>query len=217
MKTVLKTLSTLALLSTTAFAGDGFYLGAGVGMHASDNKVKLLDSTQTDRFSTRDKSVLGQIAIGHDCVFMKHFLVGLEGEGRFGPNDSENFSFQNGDRFGKIKHTYALGLAARLGLKVEALKVYLRIGGEYGRLKFEYTNSNDPTLNMHGHKKLLGVTPGLGLSHDINQHWTVGVEGRTTFFKKKNYKGHNATVNNSAATIKHRNDTFLFNIRYFFN
>lgn len=216
MKTVLKTLSTLALLSTTAFAGDGFYLGAGVGMLASDSKIKKFESDQVDRFGARDKSAVGQIAVGYDWVFMKHLLIGLEGDGRVGPNDSETFALVDSNLRGRIKQNWALGLAARLGLKVNALKVYFRVGGDFGRLKFDYVNVNLHENDIHSTKSIFGVTPGIGLSHDVNENWTVGLEGRTTFFKKKRFAHKNPT-GDSLINVKHRSDTFLFNVRYFFN
>lgn len=225
-KTLLLSALSLTLLAT---ANAGFYVGAGVGAQSARNRHNLFDATNLNIFSTDDQSGVGQLALGYDWVIRDRYLLGLEAEGRLGTTEAEYRLQESGatNLTGEVKRKYALGLAARLGVKFENMKAYVRLGVERSRMNYKHVNNlGTPVNSFSTGSTTWGFTPGLGISHNFNQNWDLGLEVRTTFFKRsKQFEAgaRNAgglyvnPTNNARAKVKTRLDTALITLKYYFN
>lgn len=225
-KTLLLSALSVALLTT---ANAGFYVGAGVGAQSARNRHVLIDNSSFNRFSTDDQSGVGQLALGYDWILQDRYLLGLEAEGRLGTTESKYLLsvLGNSGLEGEVTRKYALGLAARIGMKFENMKAYVRLGVDWSRTRFKHRNLDNAfrSNTFSVSKSDFGFTPGIGISHSFNQNWDIGLEVRTTFFKRskaieagaKNAGGlYSNPTEIARARIKPRLDTALITLKYFF-
>jgi len=187
------------LISTTALAGEGFYVGAGVGYGTLDTKIRVHElapniPTPTDIITqdhnTDEGSAIGQIHAGYQWIFLTQsmtFSLAAEGFIDFQSRDYDLSSTSIPNPLlptnvvtkrtsFKVENTYGLSIKPGVFL-TNNIMTYLDIGivfMQFSDIKTDFgITTVDEQFGHYGDKDRVGLRTGIGLGWLVTKQFTV--------------------------------------------
>jgi opacity protein-like surface antigen len=215
-----KKLSTILLFSTLiampaeADKIQGLYLGVGIGSQINRYDLKILDSGQSYTAKAHKQSVVGELSAGYNWYFHDQWFLGGEAVINFASNDA-SISL-GGDQLNaihpitvKIKRDLAYGLAIKVGKTFDKTSVFVRLGAELSEFRVNAHNSsvtqpNGPNLarTLSNKKTQFAFVPGIGFEFKANDFLVVGLDVRTSIYKKQSLRTQNIIAGQPATDLR---------------
>lgn len=177
------------ILSAKALAIEP-YGGLALGFQASRFTIDIDDNNFALGALTKrgavQQSFLGGIQLGFEHLIKDQFVLGLELEGLAGDNETEvRRELQARDLLERIKRSYALGIAVRLGYKINKWNILARLGAEWSTFSiFSQNATNIPRKNIiKRERQAVGFVPGVELSYDFSPVLNIGLNYRYAMYK----------------------------------
>jgi outer membrane immunogenic protein len=169
----------------------GWYAGGqlGIGMTRNVNKFSDFENgiTTTGSNPIGTRGVLGGLHLGWGNQYRNNLYLGLEAYGNLFNNKTNRYN--GGGQFTKVWRYNNFGIAPRIGHVWNCTMLYFRLGVDATTWKHQVL-SNTTNTKRHTKNRIVGVAPGLGLSHMVTDHLIAGLEGSVGFYKKSHIRNY---------------------------
>jgi outer membrane immunogenic protein len=188
--TLIATSAVAVTLATSAVADSknmtGFYVGGNVGYGSGTDKIQFNNNpTRVNARSDRGmKGAVGGLHLGFQKDFGQ-FIAGLEGAASLSnTKGSDSFSTARVSGSSAFKRKNALGIAGRLGVKLNSWAVFAKLG--YENAKFTSSNTFG-AFSASKNKRLNAFVPGVVLETVLCNNVMIGGEWTYSLYDGKNF------------------------------
>jgi opacity protein-like surface antigen len=201
--TLLATTAVAATIATSAVADSknmtGVYVGGNIGYGAGTDHTKFINNAaRVDiKRDTGMNGVVGGVHLGLQKDFGQ-FVAGLEGSASL---SNTKGSFSSGIARTTFKRKNALGVAGRLGVKLNCWLVYAKLGYENAKFASHLNNFNVVPSSAGKNKRLNAFVPGIGFETMLNNNVLIGGEWTYSLYDGKNF---NNTLRGVNVSDKHK-------------
>ena len=120
------------------------------------------------------------------------FVMGLEGSFNLGNTKKKvsQYTDSRGNTYkGTVKRDVAFGLATRLGIAIDSIMLYTKLGWEVANMNHNIKKNNNNTNFVHSKNKLShGFVMGGGVSKVFNNGIMLGGEYTYTRYQKVHFR-----------------------------
>lgn len=189
--TLIVTSAVAASIATSAVADTnmtGFYIGANGGYGAGTDKTHITNNGGINRKNDRGlQGAVGGLHLGFQKDFGQ-FVAGLEGSASL---SNTKGSFTNGTGVNAQKATFkrknALGVAGRLGVKLNCWLAYAKLGYENAKFSSSLNNVAGLVGSASKNKRLNAFVPGIGFETMLSDHVMFGGEWTYSLYSGKKF------------------------------
>jgi opacity protein-like surface antigen len=228
------------LFSTTALAGEGFYMGAGVGYGTLDTKVRVHEiapnalvptNTVSQEYDESKGKAVGQVHGGYEWIFLTQsmtFSVAAEAFVDFQSRDFNSstvvvpnplFPNEKITKFTKFTVDNTYGLSIKPGIFISNnIMTYLDIGVVYMQFKDIETD-----LVEYSNKNLYGLRTGVGIQWLVTKDFSIdlswAIDSYDEFHEAEvaSGEGTSSQVDEQIFFESISNNRFLLDFNYYFD
>jgi opacity protein-like surface antigen len=189
--TLIVTSAVAASIATSAAANTnmtGFYIGVNAGYGAGKDKAHISNNKGINIKKDKDlKGAVGGLHFGYQQDFGQ-FVAGLEGSTSLSDTKA---SITSGTRARALKATFkrkhSLGVAGRLGVKLNNWLAYVKLGYENATFSRNLNKTFGVVGSGSKSKRLNAFVPGIGFETLICDHVMLGGEWTYSLYSGKNF------------------------------